>query len=163
MRLNECQDVQKTLERHLGISLTVIDGSELFLSRLKGITEPETKRKIIGGTFIDLFEAEAIRIEKEAENTANAGKVEFFVQGTLYPDVIESLSFHTNTTIKSKHTCLCNLRNSCSMMPILLSYSLSRTLLLTINIAHHNVGGLPARMMNGVSRPPEQNLHVTND
>lgn len=115
MRLNECEEVQKTLQQHLGISLTVIDGSALFLDRLKGITEPETKRKIIGGIFIDLFEQEAIRIEKEAENTANAGKVEFFVQGTLYPDVIESLSFNDSTTIKT----------------------------------HHNVGGLPARMMNG--------------
>ncbi len=64
MRLNECQEVQETLQRHLGISLTVIDGSALFLGRLKGITEPETKRKIIGGIFIDLFEQEAIRIEK---------------------------------------------------------------------------------------------------
>lgn len=104
MRLNECQEVQKTLQEHLGISLTVIDGAALFLDRLKGVSEPETKRKIIGGTFIDLFEQEAIRIEKEAENTANAGKVEFFVQGTLYPDVIESLSFNDSTTIKSKHT-----------------------------------------------------------
>ncbi|KAI1500429.1 GMP synthase [Biscogniauxia marginata] len=115
MRLNECQEVQKMLQQHLGINLTIIDGSALFLDRLKGITEPETKRKIIGGTFIDLFEQEAIRIEKKAENTANAGKVEFFVQGTLYPDVIESLSFNTSTVIKT----------------------------------HHNVGGLPARMMNG--------------
>ena len=106
MRLNECQEVQKTLQQHLGISLTIVDGSALFLDRLKGITEPETKRKIIGGIFIDLFEQEAIRIEKEAENTTNVGKVEFFVQGTLYPDVIESLSFNGSTTIKSKHTCI---------------------------------------------------------
>lgn len=103
MRLNECQDVQKTLQQHLGINLTIIDGAELFLGRLKGVTEPETKRKIIGNTFIDLFEQEAIKIEKAAENTSNAGKVEFFVQGTLYPDVIESLSLNTNTTVKSEH------------------------------------------------------------
>ncbi|EFW98701.1 gmp synthase [Grosmannia clavigera kw1407] len=115
MRLNECADVKKALQEHLGINLTIIDGGALFLGRLKGVTEPETKRKIIGGTFIDLFEEEAIRIEKAAENTANAGKVEFFVQGTLYPDVIESLSLNTNNTVKT----------------------------------HHNVGGLPARMMNG--------------
>ncbi|KAI1412089.1 GMP synthase [Hypoxylon sp. FL1857] len=115
MRLNECQEVQKMLQEHLGINLTIIDGAETFLSRLKGVTEPETKRKIIGNTFIDLFEEEAIRIEKAAENTPNAGKVEFFVQGTLYPDVIESLSFKFSATIKT----------------------------------HHNVGGLPARMMNG--------------
>lgn len=103
MRLNECQQVQQTLQQHLGINLTIVDGSELFLGRLKGVTEPETKRKIIGGTFIDLFEAEAKRIEKEAENTPNAGKVEWFLQGTLYPDVIESLSFKgPSATIKSE-------------------------------------------------------------
>ncbi|OAA57540.1 GMP synthase [Niveomyces insectorum RCEF 264] len=116
MRLNECQEVKETLGRHLGINLTVVDAADLFLDRLQGVTEPEKKRKIIGSTFIDLFEKEAIRIEKEAENTPNAGKVEWFLQGTLYPDVIESLSFKgPSATIKT----------------------------------HHNVGGLPERMMNG--------------
>lgn len=118
MRLNESKDVQKMLQEHLGINLTIIDGAKLFLDRLKGVTEPETKRKIIGGLFIDLFEEEAIRIEKAAENTPNAGKVEFFVQGTLYPDVIESLSFKPGSNSATIKT-------------------------------HHNVGGLPARMMNG--------------
>ncbi|KAL6866187.1 GMP synthase (glutamine-hydrolyzing) [Amphichorda felina] len=83
MRLNECKQVKETLQKHLGINLTVIDGVELFLGRLKGVREPEKKRKIIGETFIDLFEQEAIRIEKEAENTPNAGKVSWFLQGTL--------------------------------------------------------------------------------
>ncbi|UKZ85969.1 GMP synthase (glutamine-hydrolyzing) [Trichoderma asperellum] len=116
MRLNESKKVKETLKEHLGINLTVIDGTELFLERLKGVTEPEKKRKIIGETFIDLFEKEAIRIEKEAENTPNAGKVSWFLQGTLYPDVIESLSFRgPSATIKT----------------------------------HHNVGGLPKRMMDG--------------
>ncbi|KAG0152878.1 hypothetical protein PDIDSM_2683 [Penicillium digitatum] len=116
MRLNECEEVKLTLGKHLGINLTVVDAGELFLSRLAGVSEPEKKRKIIGSTFIDLFEKEAIRIEKEAENTPNSGKVEFFLQGTLYPDVIESLSFRgPSATIKT----------------------------------HHNVGGLPERMMNG--------------
>ncbi|KAL6910527.1 class I glutamine amidotransferase-like protein [Trichoderma evansii] len=116
MRLNESKKVKETLKEHLGINLTVVDGTELFLDRLKGITEPEKKRKIIGETFIDLFEKEAIRIEKEAENTPNAGKVSWFLQGTLYPDVIESLSFRgPSATIKT----------------------------------HHNVGGLPKRMMDG--------------
>ncbi|KAJ0166523.1 GMP synthase [glutamine-hydrolyzing] [Colletotrichum tanaceti] len=70
----------------------------------QGVTEPEKKRKIIGGTFIDLFEKEAIRIEKDAENTPNAGKVEWFLQGTLYPDVIESLSSKgPSATIKTYH------------------------------------------------------------
>ncbi|KAB5562714.1 class I glutamine amidotransferase-like protein [Coniochaeta sp. 2T2.1] len=116
MRLNECQQVKETLEKHLGINLTVVDSAELFLGRLKGVREPEKKRKIIGETFIDLFEQEAIRVEKEAENTPNAGKVSWFLQGTLYPDVIESLSFKgPSATIKT----------------------------------HHNVGGLPQRMMDG--------------
>lgn len=116
MRLNECQQVKATLSEHLGINLTVVDAADLFLGRLAGVLEPEKKRKIIGSTFIDLFEKEAERIEKEAENTPNAGKVEWFLQGTLYPDVIESLSFKgPSATIKT----------------------------------HHNVGGLPERMMNG--------------
>lgn len=103
MRLNECQQVQETLQRHLGINLAIVDGSKLFLDRLKGVTEPEKKRSIIGETFIDLFEQEVIRIEKVAENTPNAGKVEWFLQGTLYPDVIESLSFKgPSATIKSR-------------------------------------------------------------
>lgn len=118
MRLNESQDVKKTLQQHLGINLTVIDGSAIFLERLKGVSDPETKRKIIGNLFIELFEEEAIRIEKAAENTPSAGKVEFFVQGTLYPDVIESLSFRPGSNSATIKT-------------------------------HHNVGGLPARMMNG--------------
>lgn len=105
MRLNESQDVQKTLQQALGINLTIIDGAAIFLERLKGVSDPEKKRKIIGNLFIELFEEEAIKIEKAAENTPNAGKVEFFVQGTLYPDVIESLSFRpgsNSATIKSK-------------------------------------------------------------
>ncbi|KAI1736923.1 GMP synthase [Xylaria scruposa] len=116
MRLDECQQVKETLQEHLGINLTIVDGAELFLGRLAGVVEPETKRKIIGETFIDLFEKEAIRIEEEAKETPRAGKVEWFLQGTLYADLIESLSFKgPSATIKS----------------------------------HHNVGGLPARMMNG--------------
>lgn len=116
MRFNECQQVKETLQEHLGINLTIIDGSELFFSRLAGVVEPEAKRKIIGETFIDLFEKEALRIEEEAKETPRAGKVEWFLQGTLYADLIESLSFKgPSATIKS----------------------------------HHNVGGLPARMMNG--------------
>ncbi|KAK1580760.1 uncharacterized protein LY79DRAFT_581649 [Colletotrichum navitas] len=79
-----------------------LNESELFLSCLKGVTEPEKKRKIIGGIFIDLFEKEALCIEKEAENTPNAGAVKWFLQGTLYPDVIESLLFKgPSATIKT--------------------------------------------------------------
>jgi GMP synthase (glutamine-hydrolysing) len=116
MRLNEFEEVKKNLRDHLGINLTVVEAGDLFLSRLEGVSDPEKKRKIIGSTFIDVFEKEAIRIEKEAENTPNSGRVEWFLQGTLYPDVIESLSWRgPSATIKT----------------------------------HHNVGGLPERMMNG--------------
>ncbi|KAJ3544511.1 hypothetical protein NM208_g3006 [Fusarium decemcellulare] len=116
MRLNEFEEVKKNLRDRLGINLTVVEAGELFLSRLAGVSDPEKKRKIIGSTFIDVFEKEAIRIEKEAESTPNSGKVEFFLQGTLYPDVIESLSWRgPSATIKT----------------------------------HHNVGGLPERMMKG--------------
>lgn len=52
MRLNECEQVKETLQQHLGINLTVVDGAELFLGRLKGVREPEKKRKIIGETFV---------------------------------------------------------------------------------------------------------------
>lgn len=52
MRLNECKQVKETLQKHLGINLTVIDGAELFLGRLKDVREPEKKRKIIGETFV---------------------------------------------------------------------------------------------------------------
>ncbi|KAH6982294.1 hypothetical protein BKA56DRAFT_673031 [Ilyonectria sp. MPI-CAGE-AT-0026] len=67
MRLNESKEVKKTLQKHLGINLTVVNSAKLFLGRLKGVREPEKKRKIIG-------DLEAIRIEKEAENTPNAGR-----------------------------------------------------------------------------------------
>ncbi|KAK2627765.1 hypothetical protein QTJ16_002411 [Diplocarpon rosae] len=117
MRLNECAQVKKTLTEHLGINLTVVDASDLFLDGLKGIhDDPEKKRKFIGGTFIDVFEAEALKIEEAAKNSPKAGPIKFFLQGTLYPDVIESISFKgPSQTIKT----------------------------------HHNVGGLPERMMNG--------------
>jgi GMP synthase (glutamine-hydrolysing) len=117
MRLNECEDVKKTLIDNLGINLTVVDASDLFLDGLKGIhDDPEAKRRFIGGTFIDVFEAEALKIETAAANSPKAGRIEWFLQGTLYPDVIESISFKgPSATIKT----------------------------------HHNVGGLPERMMNG--------------
>ncbi|KAG5984963.1 GMP synthase (glutamine-hydrolyzing) [Claviceps digitariae] len=100
MRLNECEEVKATLQQHLGINLTVVDGGELFLSRLKGVNEPEKKRKIIGETFIDLFEKEAIRIENEAKDTPNAGKVSWFLQGTrAFPTKDRRLSSNPTITL----------------------------------------------------------------
>jgi GMP synthase (glutamine-hydrolysing) len=105
LRLNEAQIVHETLTKGLGINLTVIDASELFLGRLKGITDdPEKKRKVIGNTFIEIFQKEAKRIAAEASKSENAGEIEWLLQGTLYPDVIESISFKgPSATIKTHH------------------------------------------------------------
>jgi GMP synthase (glutamine-hydrolysing) len=103
MRLNECAQSKVLLQEHLGINLTLADASELFLGRLKGITNPEEKRKIIGNTFVEVFESEAAKIEKLQEKEGK-GKIEFLLQGTLYPDVIESISFKgPSATIKTHH------------------------------------------------------------
>jgi GMP synthase (glutamine-hydrolysing) len=103
MRMNECKQSKILLQEHLKINLTLVDASDLFLGRLKGVTDPEKKRKIIGNTFIEVFEKEGERIEKEQESQGK-GKIEFLLQGTLYPDVIESISFKgPSATIKTHH------------------------------------------------------------
>ena len=99
LRMNEAADVKKNLGEGLGINLTVVDASEEFLSNLKGVTDPERKRKIIGNTFIRVFEREA-----EGIKTGDNQKIEYLLQGTLYPDVIESISFKgPSQTIKTHH------------------------------------------------------------
>ncbi|KAF8908787.1 GMP synthase, partial [Mucidula mucida] len=109
LRLNEADQVYEMLNKNLGVNLTVVDASELFLSRLEGVEDPEKKRKIIGGTFINVFEEEAKKLEKaaeeeEARGADKKGKVEWLLQGTLYPDVIESISFKgPSATIKTHH------------------------------------------------------------
>lgn len=109
LRLNEAKQVYERLNKELGVNLTVVDASELFLSRLEGIDDPEQKRKIIGNTFINVFEDEAAKIEATAEEEENQGgeakgRVEWLLQGTLYPDVIESISFKgPSATIKTHH------------------------------------------------------------
>ncbi len=98
LRKNEFTQVQKNLRDKLGLNLVAVDASERFLSKLAGVTDPEKKRKIIGGEFIAVFDDEATRI---AEQT---GGVDWLVQGTLYPDVIESSSVKgPSQTIKSHH------------------------------------------------------------
>jgi GMP synthase (glutamine-hydrolysing) len=92
LRKNERQTVESTFRDHFKIDLRVIDASEQFLSALKGVTEPQEKRKIIGKTFIDVFKAEAGSI-KDAR---------FLAQGTLYPDVIESGHGHAGTAANIK-------------------------------------------------------------
>lgn len=95
LRYKEADEVRKRFDEHYGIPLIYVDASKLFMSRLRGVSDPERKRKIIGETFIEVFENEA----KEYD------EAEFLAQGTLYPDVIESISPHggPSVTIKSHH------------------------------------------------------------
>jgi GMP synthase (glutamine-hydrolysing) len=95
MRAGEADEVVGLFRGHYNIPLVHADASELFLTRLAGVSDPEQKRKIIGATFIDVFDGEAAKI----------GGAEFLAQGTLYPDVIESVSATggPSVTIKSHH------------------------------------------------------------
>jgi len=92
LRYKEREEVEKNL-RALGLPLTVVDASEEFLKRLKGVEDPEEKRKIIGRTFIEVFEREAKKIKG----------AEFLLQGTLYPDVVESAGIKGSAKIKTHH------------------------------------------------------------
>jgi GMP synthase (glutamine-hydrolysing) len=95
MRENEADQVVELFRGHYNIPLIRRDAAQLFLGALDGVTDPEKKRKIIGATFIDVFDDEATK----------AGGADFLAQGTLYPDVIESVSFTggPSVTIKSHH------------------------------------------------------------
>jgi len=95
LRQNEAKEVVELFRGHYNIPLVHVDASERFLKALEGVSDPETKRKIIGGLFIDVFDEEASKL----------GGAEFLAQGTLYPDVIESVSFTggPSVTIKSHH------------------------------------------------------------
>jgi len=98
LRKNEFEKVQQNLRDKLGLHLDAVDATDRFLGKLAGVTDPEKKRKIIGNEFIAVFDEEAHRIEKQE------GKVEWLVQGTLYPDVIESRSVRgPSQVIKSHH------------------------------------------------------------
>jgi len=95
MRLNEAAEVAEMFRQHYNIPLVHADASDAFLDALDGVSDPELKRKTIGRLFIDVFEAEARKL----------GGADFLAQGTLYPDVIESVSFTggPSVTIKSHH------------------------------------------------------------
>ncbi|MCK1278653.1 glutamine-hydrolyzing GMP synthase [Bradyrhizobium sp. 61] len=95
LRLDEAKTVVDLFRHHYNIPLVHVDASKQFLGELEGVTDPETKRKTIGRLFIEVFEAEAKKI----------GGADFLAQGTLYPDVIESVSFTggPSVTIKSHH------------------------------------------------------------
>ncbi len=95
MRKNESEQVLATFRDHFHMPLTYVDATEEFLTELAGVSDPEQKRKIIGRVFIEVFEKEAATLR---------GNVAFLAQGTLYPDVIESVSFKgPSVTIKSHH------------------------------------------------------------
>ncbi len=92
LRKNEAEEVMKTFADKFHMNVTMVDARERFLTRLKGVTDPEAKRKIIGNEFIYVFEEEASKF----------GKIDYLVQGTLYPDVVES-GTATAAVIKSHH------------------------------------------------------------
>ncbi|MEC8289611.1 MAG: glutamine-hydrolyzing GMP synthase, partial [Pseudomonadota bacterium] len=95
MRLNEAEEVVGLFKDHYNIPLVHRDASDLFIEKLRDVKDPELKRKIIGATFVDIFEEEANKV----------GGADFLAQGTLYPDIIESVSFQggPSVTIKSHH------------------------------------------------------------
>ena len=94
LRQGECEEVELAFRESLQVPLVTVDASDRFLAALEGVTDPEAKRRIIGELFIDVFQEEARRI----------GQVDFLVQGTLYPDVIESVSVRgPSATIKTHH------------------------------------------------------------
>ncbi len=94
MRKDESRTVIELFKQHFSMSIDFVDASDLFLSRLEGISDPEKKRKSIGAAFIEVFENEAKRFND----------AQFLAQGTLYPDVIESVSFKgPSVTIKTHH------------------------------------------------------------
>ena len=94
LRHGDKEKMDRVFRKGLGLDHKVVDASKTFLKRLAGVADPEKKRKIIGRTFIEVFNA-------EAERYADAG---FLAQGTLYPDVVESVSVHgPSAVIKSHH------------------------------------------------------------
>ncbi len=98
LRQNEGEEVVNYLREHFDLNLKYVDASELFLNKFKNVEDPEQKRKIIGHTFIEVFEQEANAIK------ASGVSVKFLAQGTLYPDVIESVSHKgPSAVIKSHH------------------------------------------------------------
>ena len=95
LRLNEAEQVMETFSRHLGVKVIHVDASDAFMGKLAGVSDPEAKRKIIGGEFVQVFQNEAAKINN----------AKWLGQGTIYPDVIESAGANTKkaTTIKSHH------------------------------------------------------------
>src|SRR5208282_317782 len=117
LRAREAEVVQEVFGKHFRIKLQYEDASKLFLRRLKGVADPERKRKIIGKTFIEVFEKAVesnLRLDSAHSADTTTRRAKFLAQGTLYPDVIESMPIAGNPAAMIK--------------------------------SHHNVGGLPRKM-----------------
>jgi GMP synthase (glutamine-hydrolysing) len=105
LRHHEGDQVMKIFADHLGVRVIRVNAEDRFLRELKGVGDPEAKRKIIGRLFVEVFEEEAHKLEGVAAGAEGAGKFEFLAQGTIYPDVIESAGAKTKKAhvIKSHH------------------------------------------------------------
>ncbi len=105
LRLHEGDQVMATFAQHMGVKVIRVDAEQRFLGALAGITEPELKRKIIGRTFIEVFDEEAHKLKDVAPGAEGTGNIQFLAQGTIYPDVIESAGSKTGKAhvIKSHH------------------------------------------------------------
>jgi len=103
LRAGEREQVERDYVAATGIRLVTVDAADTFLAALAGVTDPETKRKIIGREFIRTFEQAAAGLVAESTSESEAGEVRYLVQGTLYPDVVESGGGTGTATIKSHH------------------------------------------------------------
>ena len=105
LRAREAAVVQEVFGKHFQIKLKYVDASKQFLTKLKGVTDPERKRKIIGKEFINVFNDAVIDLKKTRKHANSNGQFKFLAQGTLYPDVIESVPIAGNPAalIKSHH------------------------------------------------------------
>ena len=126
LRAREEEMVQRVFGENFHIKLKYVDASERFLSKLKGVTDPEQKRKLIGNEFIDVFQEATteLLVEDKAKGSGAEGGYRFLAQGTLYPDVIESVAIGGNPAHVIK--------------------------------SHHNVGGLPEKMHFELVEPVRQ-------
>jgi len=135
LRGNEVEEIRSLFTEHYPLPLEIVDARKNFIDALRGVTDPETKRKIIGETFIRIFHREAMKVED----------ARFLAQGTLYPDVIESRSPHggPSATIKSHH--------NVGGLPADLPFELVEPLRYLFKDEVRRLGrelGLPARLLN---------------
>jgi GMP synthase (glutamine-hydrolysing) len=105
LRQDEGDQVMAVFARHLGVKVIRVNAAGRFFRELRGVTDPEAKRKIIGRVFIEVFDEEAHKLKDGAGGAGGAGPIEFLAQGTIYPDVIESAGSKTRKAhvIKSHH------------------------------------------------------------